>query len=107
MGQRRVFSTVYSQMNTMFVLQGKKMEPHMGSLKFPLPPSRSYNQCHLVGSVYDRIIVPLARNFTGNKRGFTQLTRIGVGLVISIFAMLVAGIVEVIRLHIVARDDLY
>ena len=104
-----IFSTVYSQMNTMFVLQGKKMEPHMGKFKVP-PASLSLIDTVsviMLVPVYDRVIVPLARKFTGNERGFTQLTRMGIGLVISIFAMLAAGIVEVIRLRIVARDNLY
>lgn len=105
-----LFSTVYSQMSTMFVLQGKKMEPHMGP-HFKIPAaslSMVDTICVIIlVPVYDKLIVPLARKFTGNERGFTQLTRMGIGLVVSIIAMLVAGIVEVIRLHVVARDNLY
>ncbi|KAJ6381442.1 hypothetical protein OIU77_030177 [Salix suchowensis] len=44
--------------------------------------------------VYDRVIVPYARKFTGHERGFTQLQRMGIGLVISIVSMIVAGVLE-------------
>ncbi|CAN1275714.1 Protein NRT1/ PTR FAMILY 8.2, partial [Linum perenne] len=49
--------------------------------------------------IYDRAIVPLARKFTGRQNGFTQLQRIAIGLVISIFAMLSAGTLELVRLR--------
>ncbi|XP_020252413.1 protein NRT1/ PTR FAMILY 8.1-like isoform X1 [Asparagus officinalis] len=105
-----VFSTVYSQMSTVFVLQGKKMERHVGPhFQIPAASLSVMNTLSVIilVPVYDKIIVPIARKFTGNERGFTQLTRMGIGLVISIIAMLAAGIVEVIRLRIVARDNLY
>ncbi|PKI66466.1 hypothetical protein CRG98_013122 [Punica granatum] len=57
--------------------------------------------------IYDRIIVPQARKFTGHKNGLTQLQRMGIGLVISIFSMLAAGILEVLRLNMVRRHDYY
>ncbi|KZV33562.1 hypothetical protein F511_37486 [Dorcoceras hygrometricum] len=57
--------------------------------------------------IYDRIIVPVARRFTGHKNGITQLQRMGTGLVISIFSMLCAGILELIRLRIVKRNNYY
>jgi peptide/histidine transporter 3/4 len=51
--------------------------------------------------------VPLARKFTGHKNGLTQLQRMGIGLFISIFAMLYAGILELERLRIVRRHNYY
>ncbi|KAJ6699482.1 OLIGOPEPTIDE TRANSPORTER-RELATED [Salix purpurea] len=56
--------------------------------------------------VYDRVIVPYARKFTGHERGFTQLQRMGIGLVISIVSMIVAGVLEVVRLKFV-RENIY
>lgn len=105
-----IFSTVYSQMSTMFVLQGNTLDPHMGpSFKIPSASLSLFDTVSVIFwvPVYDKIIVPLARRFTGRERGFTQLTRMGIGLVISVFSMLAAGILEFVRLRIVARDKLY
>lgn len=105
-----IFSTVYGQMGTMFVLQGDTMDPHMGPhFKIPAASLSIFDTISVIVwvPIYDRIIVPAVRRFTGRERGFTQLTRMGIGLVISIFPMLAAGILEVVRLRIVARHNLY
>ncbi|PSS34633.1 Protein NRT1/ PTR FAMILY 8.2 like [Actinidia chinensis var. chinensis] len=52
-------------------------------------------------------MVPFARKFTGHKNGFTQLQRIAIGLVISIFAMLIAGTLELVRLKMVREHNFY
>ncbi|KAI9153045.1 hypothetical protein LWI28_004911 [Acer negundo] len=105
-----IFSCVYSQMSTMFVLQGNTMDPHIGP-KFEIP-SASLSLFDTVSvifwaPVYDRIIVPYVRKFTGHERGFTQLQRMGIGLVISIFSMITAGILEVVRLDFIRKNNYY
>ncbi|WOL00711.1 protein NRT1/ PTR FAMILY 8.1 [Canna indica] len=105
-----IFATVYTQMSTMFVLQGNTLDPHMGpNFKIPSASLSIFDTISVIVwvPVYDRIIVPVVRRFTGHQRGFTQLTRMGIGLVISIFSMLVAGILEVMRLRVVAHHNLY
>nr|QSV51799.1 nitrate transporter [Chlorophytum comosum] len=105
-----IFATVYGQMSTMFVLQGDTMDPSMGPhFKIPAASLSIFDTISVIVwvPVYDGIIVPLARRVTGRERGFTQLTRMGIGLVISMFAMLAAGILEVVRLHIIAKHNLY
>lgn len=105
-----VFSTVYGQMSTMFVLQGNTMDQHMGPhFKIPSASLSIFDTLSVIfwAPVYDRFIVPLARRYTGHKNGFTQLQRMGIGLVISIFAMLTAGILEVVRLNMVRRHNYY
>lgn len=105
-----IFSTVYSQMSTMFVLQGNTMDAHMGP-HFEIPPASLsiFDTLAVIFwvPIYDQIIVPVARRYTGNDRGFTQLQRMGIGLVISIFSMLAAGILEVVRLGMVRRHNYY
>lgn len=105
-----VFSTVYSQMSTMFVLQGNTLDASMGPhFKIPAASLSIFDTISVIiwVPIYDRIIVPVVRKYTGRERGFTQLTRMGIGLVISIFSMLSAGILELVRLRIIARDNLY
>ncbi|KAJ4769120.1 Protein NRT1/ PTR FAMILY 8.1 [Rhynchospora pubera] len=105
-----IFSTVYGQMSTMFVLQGNTLDPHIGPhFKIPAASLSIFDTLSVIVWVpfYDRILVPLVRRITGRERGFTQLTRMGIGLVISIFAMVAAGLLEVARFHIIHRDNLY
>ena len=105
-----VFSTVYSQMGTMFVLQGNTMDQHMGpSFKIPSASLSLFDTLSVLFwvPVYDKIIVPFARRYTGRERGFTQLQRMGIGLIISILSMVSAGVLEVIRLNAVKRNNYY
>ncbi|KAE8688694.1 Protein NRT1/ PTR FAMILY 8.2 [Hibiscus syriacus] len=55
--------------------------------------------------IYDRITVPVTRKFTGHKNGLTQLQRMGIGLFISIFSMLVAAILVQERLQMIKRHN--
>ncbi|XVE62014.1 hypothetical protein DITRI_Ditri06bG0084900 [Diplodiscus trichospermus] len=105
-----VFAAVYSQMSTVFVLQGNTMDQHMGpNFKIPSASLSLFNTLSVIfwAPVYDRIIIKYARKFTGNERGFTQLQRMGIGLVISILSMVIAGILEVVRLKIVRKNNYY
>lgn len=104
-----IFSTVYSQMSNYFVLQGEKMDIYLGSFKIPPASLSLFDTLSVIiwVPIYDRIIVPTARKFTGHKNGLTQLQRMGTGLVISIFTMLSAGILELVRLRIVERNNYY
>ncbi|KAJ3693683.1 hypothetical protein LUZ60_009163 [Juncus effusus] len=105
-----VFATVYSQMSTMFVLQGNTLDAHMGPhFEIPAASLSIFDTLSVIVLVplYDRILVPVVSRITGRERGFTQLTRMGIGLVISIFSMLTAGLLEIIRLKIIKRDNLY
>ncbi|XVF08248.1 hypothetical protein REPUB_Repub06bG0210300 [Reevesia pubescens] len=105
-----VFSTIFTQMNTMFVLQGNTMNPNIGP-KFKIPSASLvlFNSlaCVFWTPIYDMIIVPYMRKFTGNERGFTQLQRMGIGLVISTIAMVTAATVEMVRLKIVKNNNYY
>ncbi|PKA52006.1 Peptide transporter PTR1 [Apostasia shenzhenica] len=105
-----MFSTVYSQMSTMFVLQGNTLDPHMGpNFEIPAASLSIFDTISVIFwvPIYDQIIVPIVRQITGNERGFTQLTRMGIGLFISIFAMVSAGLLELVRLSIIKRHNLY
>ncbi|GLJ38921.1 hypothetical protein SUGI_0793420 [Cryptomeria japonica] len=103
-----VFSAVYAQMSTMFVEQGMTMDTRIGSFKIP-PASLSVFDILSVMiwvPIYDRLLVPIVRKYTGNERGFTQLQRMGIGLVVSIFSMVAAALVEIKRLDVVKTHHL-
>ncbi|KAD6119762.1 hypothetical protein R6Q59_025770 [Mikania micrantha] len=104
-----IFATVYGQMSNLFVLQGSYMDISLNNFKIPPAALSIFDTLSVIFwvPVYDRVLVPIARKYTGNRSGITQLQRMGTGLVISIFAMLAAGILEVVRLGIVKRNNYY
>uniref|UniRef100_A0A6N2LHV4 Major facilitator superfamily (MFS) profile domain-containing protein n=1 Tax=Salix viminalis TaxID=40686 RepID=A0A6N2LHV4_SALVM len=106
-----IFSAVYSQMGNLFVLQGETMDRYIGNSNFKIPSASLsiFDTLSVIFwvPVYDRIIVPVARKLTGHKNGLTQLQRMGIGLFISIFAMVSAAILELKRLQMVRDDNYY
>lgn len=106
-----IFSAVYNQMGNLFLLQGTAMDNQLGNTSFQVPPASisvfDTISVILCVPIYDQILVPVARKFTGQKNGLTQLQRMGIGLVISIFAMLSAGILELVRLRMVRKHNYY
>ncbi|TYJ06476.1 hypothetical protein E1A91_A12G236300v1 [Gossypium mustelinum] len=96
-----IFWTVYAQMTTFSVSQATTMDRHIGT--FQIPPASL--TVFFVGSIlltvpiYDKIIAPIARKVLKNPQGLTPLQRIGVGLVLSIIAMIAAALTEIKRLR--------
>ncbi|KAK7372070.1 hypothetical protein VNO80_05439 [Phaseolus coccineus] len=106
-----IFSTVYSQMSNYFILQGDNMDNHVSNTKIQISPATLsvFDTISVIFwvPVYDRIIVPIARKFSGRRNGLTQLQRMGTGLFISIFSMVYAVILENVRLKMVRRHNYY
>ncbi|KAG5136671.1 hypothetical protein JHK82_021402 [Glycine max] len=100
-----VFSAVYTQMSTLFVEQGTVMNTNIGSFEIPPASLATFDVLSVVlwAPVYDRIIVPITRKFTGNERGISVLQRVSIGYFISVLSMLAAVVVEIMRLRL-ARD---
>lgn len=94
-----IMNTCMAQLQTFSVQQGQLMEPHLGTLKVPAPsiPVIPLLFMSILIPIYEFIFVPFARKLTGHPSGITQLQRVGVGLVLSVISMAVAGIVEVKR----------
>nr|AFK37404.1 unknown [Medicago truncatula] len=84
------------------------MDTSIGSFKIPPASLSSFDVISVIFwvPVYDRIIFPLARKFTGKERGFSELQRMGIGLFISIFSMLAAVVLEIKRLQLAKELDL-
>ncbi|PKI57791.1 hypothetical protein CRG98_021858, partial [Punica granatum] len=96
-----IMNTCMAQLQTFSVTQGHFMDPHIGSYKFPtasIPVIPLLFMLVLI-PLYEFVFVPFARKITGRPSGITQLQRVGVGLVLSIILMSIAGIVEVKRRH--------
>ncbi|KFK39483.1 hypothetical protein AALP_AA3G250100 [Arabis alpina] len=91
-----LFWTIYSQMTTFTVEQATFMERRIGSFTVP---AGSYSAfliltILLFTSLNERFVVPLTRRLTKKPQGITSLQRIGVGLVFSMAAMVVAAVIE-------------
>ncbi|XP_052150390.1 protein NRT1/ PTR FAMILY 2.13-like [Oryza glaberrima] len=86
-----------AQQFTYIILQTFTMDCHFGT-HFEIPAgsvvSISLIALTLFIPIYDRILVPIARRFTGVESGITLLQRQGIGLAISPISMVVAGLVE-------------
>lgn len=97
-----IFSAVYAQMSSLFVEQGKMMDRTIGSFTIPAASLSTFNIIGVIiwVLIYDRVIVKVARKFTGHERGFTVLQRMGIGLFLSIICMAAAAILESKRLQI-------
>ncbi|KAL9680745.1 hypothetical protein QQ045_012524 [Rhodiola kirilowii] len=90
----------FSQLATFFVSQASLTNRDLGP-NFEIPAGSvtvfsAINAVFLV-PIYEVLIVPVLRHYTGHRRGLTSLQRMGVGLFISIFAMMSAALVEKMR----------
>ncbi|KAH9324453.1 hypothetical protein KI387_004631, partial [Taxus chinensis] len=90
-----------AQGTTFFIKQGITMDRRMGS-HFQIPPASllafTAGSMVIFVALYDKFLVPMARNFTGNPRGISILQRIGVGMFFSILCLISAAMSEAKRL---------
>ncbi|XP_003568390.1 protein NRT1/ PTR FAMILY 5.10-like [Brachypodium distachyon] len=101
------YGVVFAQPPTLFTKQAATLDRRVGSSSFQVPPAAL--QCFMGISMitcvvlYDRVLVPVARRFTGAASGITMLQRIGTGMALALAALVVAALVEMTRLNTV-RD---
>ncbi|XP_059064513.1 protein NRT1/ PTR FAMILY 5.2-like [Cryptomeria japonica] len=97
-------STIVVQGLSLFIKQAMTMDRHMGS-NFEIPPGSIgvFFQIPLLFTIpiYDRLLIPLLRRFTGYPRGITILQRIGVGMMLQSIALVAAVLTEIVRLDVV------
>ncbi|TYH34814.1 hypothetical protein ES332_D13G150300v1 [Gossypium tomentosum] len=97
-----IYAVVFAQTSTLFTKQGATMDR---SITRGIEIPAATLQCFISFSIllfipiYDRIVVPLARAFTGKPGGITTLQRIGTGIAVSAMAMVIAALVEMKRLQ--------
>jgi len=101
-------STMVTLAGTLFVKQAATLDRHLGgstSFEIPVASTSAFLTLSMLITtvIYDRILVPFFRRFTGNPKGVTSLQRIGAGMVIQIIVMVIAIATEIKRLDVI-RD---
>lgn len=101
-----MFAVIFQQPTTFFTKQGAVMRRTIGSFKIPPATLQSAITLSIVllMPLYDKMLIPVARIFTRNKKGINVMQRMGVGMVLSIMAMVIAAQVETKRLEIARRE---
>ncbi|CAN1162760.1 Protein NRT1/ PTR FAMILY 5.8 [Linum perenne] len=102
------FAVIFQQPATFFTKQGMTMERTIGkntsSKKFIIPPATLQSSITisiiLLMPLYDKTLIPLSRILTRNEKGITVMQRMGIGMFLSIIAMVIAALVETKRLQI-------
>ncbi|CAL9109520.1 unnamed protein product [Musa textilis] len=96
-----IYAVVFAQSSTLFTKQGGTLDRRIGS-KLQVPPAalQSFISVSIIVSIpiYDGILVPVARKFSGLPSGITMLQRIGTGMALSLVSMVIAALVEMKRL---------
>uniref|UniRef100_A0A804LT40 Protein NRT1/ PTR FAMILY 5.10 n=1 Tax=Zea mays TaxID=4577 RepID=A0A804LT40_MAIZE len=101
-----VYAVVYSQSMTFFTKQATTLDRRVGEVvKVPAAALLAFISITIMVliPVYDGLIVPLSRRFTGRPSGITMLQRIGAGMLLSTVSTVIAALVEERRLR-VARE---
>ncbi|GMN51800.1 hypothetical protein TIFTF001_020950 [Ficus carica] len=96
-----IYGIFYAQPGTFFIKQGATIERTIVSgFKIPAASLQGFISIAILTfiPIYDRVFVPLARAFTRKPSGITTLQRIGAGLFMSVFTMIMAALVEIKRL---------
>ncbi|KAF2314488.1 hypothetical protein GH714_026918 [Hevea brasiliensis] len=95
-----IYSVVFTQMASLFVEQGDVMSSNFGKFHLPAASMSAFDICSVLicTGIYRQILVPLAEKLSGNPKGLTELQRMGIGLIIGMFAMVAAAATEIERL---------
>jgi peptide/histidine transporter 3/4 len=95
-----IYSVIFTQMASLFVEQGDVMNAKLGKFHLPAASMSAFDICSVLicTGIYRQILVPFAGRISGNPKGLSELQRMGVGLIIGMFAMLAAGATEIQRL---------
>ncbi|KAL4561434.1 hypothetical protein LXL04_033600 [Taraxacum kok-saghyz] len=103
-----LYSVVFTQMASLFVEQGAAMKTNISTFHIPPASMSSFDILSVAAFIfiYRRVLDPLVSRLkkSHSPKGLTELQRMGVGLVIAILAMVVAGTVEHFRLKYKDND---
>ncbi|XP_028762323.1 protein NRT1/ PTR FAMILY 5.8 [Neltuma alba] len=98
-----MFAVIFQQPATFFTKQGMTMKRNIGG-KFKIPPATLQSAITLsiilLMPLYNKVFIPLAQIITRQDKGISVMQRMGIGMVLSIIAMIIAALVERKRLEI-------
>ncbi|CAN6294046.1 unnamed protein product [Urochloa humidicola] len=103
-----IYYSVAAQMQSTLIEQGMFMDNHVGSFSIPPASMPIVSICSFLIwiPVYETILIPLARRFTGKDKGFSQSQRLGIGQALSTLTMVLAALLETRRLAIAEAKGL-
>ncbi|GAV80829.1 PTR2 domain-containing protein [Cephalotus follicularis] len=91
-----IFAVIFQQPTTFFTKQGMAMKRNIGSI-LKIPPATLQSAITLsviiLMPLYDRVLIPITR-------GINVMQRMGIGMFLSVIAMVIAAIIEMKRLEI-------
>ncbi|XP_073057439.1 protein NRT1/ PTR FAMILY 5.8-like [Primulina eburnea] len=97
-----MFAVIFQQPATFFTKQGMAMKRNIGT-QFKIPPAALQSAITvaiiLLMPLYDTCFIPLVRALTRNEKGITIFQRMGIGMFLSVVAMVVAAVTEKRRLE--------
>ncbi|XP_071707462.1 protein NRT1/ PTR FAMILY 5.8-like [Rutidosis leptorrhynchoides] len=97
-----MFAVIFQQPTTFFIKQGMSMKRNIGD-SYKIPPATLQSAITISIVVlmpfYDTIFIPFVRIILRNENGITTLQRIGIGMFLSVIAMIFAAMVEMKRLE--------
>ncbi|XP_013618839.1 PREDICTED: protein NRT1/ PTR FAMILY 5.8 isoform X1 [Brassica oleracea var. oleracea] len=97
------FAVIFQQPATFFTKQGMAMKRNIGP-NFKIPPATLQSTITLsiilLMPLYDKILIPIAKKITKNEKGIPVMERMGIGMFLSIIAIIIAALVERKRLMI-------
>lgn len=98
-----MFAVIFQQPPTFFTKQGMTMKRNIGS-HFKIPPATLQSAITLsiifLMPFYDAFFIPFARFITRNEKGINVMQRMGIGMFLSVIAMILAALVETKRLEL-------
>uniref|UniRef100_A0ACD6ABB8 Uncharacterized protein n=1 Tax=Avena sativa TaxID=4498 RepID=A0ACD6ABB8_AVESA len=97
-----IFYAVAGQMSSTLIEQGMVMDNRVGPFTIP-PASLSIFGVFSVliwVPIYEKVLVPLARRYTGEEKGFSRTQRLGIGFALSMLTMVYSAMLEMNRLAI-------
>ncbi|GFP83880.1 protein nrt1/ ptr family 5.8 [Phtheirospermum japonicum] len=103
------FAVIFQQPATFFTKQGMTMRRNIGT-DFKIPPAALQSSITvsivILMPFYDKFFIPLVRIFTRDEKGISVMQRMGIGMFLSVIAMIIAAITEKKRLGLSQSVDL-